>query len=42
VSCGSLIEHRDYAYWKDSMLPGEFWSMVAEDWVRVRSTTVHG
>ncbi|HSN99732.1 MAG TPA: AAA family ATPase [Candidatus Nanopelagicales bacterium] len=31
--CAPLTEHPDYPRWKDYMRPGEFWSMVAEDWI---------
>jgi len=33
VSCGKLTEHPEFERWKDQMSPGEFWSMVGEDWV---------
>lgn len=34
--CGALTEHPDFPRWKDTMLPGEFWSSVGEDWLRGR------
>jgi predicted ATPase len=34
--CAPLTEHSDYPRWRDHMLPGEFWSMVAEDWIKRR------
>jgi predicted ATPase len=33
-ACGRLKEHPKYPMWKDSMLPGEFWSHTGEDWVK--------
>jgi predicted ATPase len=32
-SCARLDQHPDFERWKDSFSPGEFWSMVGEDWV---------
>lgn len=29
----SITDHPDYAKWKDDMMPGEFWSMIGEDWI---------
>lgn len=29
----SLHEHPEYSKWADEMSPGEFWSMVGEDWI---------
>lgn len=34
VVCAALTEHTDFSRWRDSMLPGEFWSTVGEDWVK--------
>ncbi|MBI5863385.1 MAG: AAA family ATPase [Planctomycetes bacterium] len=34
--CGRLDDHPEFPRWKDEMLPGEFWSMVGEDWLRQR------
>ena len=31
--CGGIQDHPDFGRWKDEMLPGEFWSMVGEDWL---------
>jgi energy-coupling factor transporter ATP-binding protein EcfA2 len=31
--CGKLTEHPDFVRWKETMLPGEFWSMVGENWL---------
>jgi predicted ATPase len=41
VLCAGLNEHPEFEKWKESMLPGEFWSMVAEDWIRERSRSPH-
>lgn len=32
--CGTLMEHPEFARWKDLMLPGEMWSTVGEEWLR--------
>jgi predicted ATPase len=34
VTIRSLTDHPDFERWKDEMMPGEFWSMVGEDWIR--------
>jgi len=34
VTIKSLRDHPDFERWKDEMMPGEFWSMVGEDWIR--------
>ena len=28
-----LTDHPDFERWKDEMTPGEFWSLVGEDWI---------
>lgn len=33
VVVGTLLDHPEYARWKETMLPGEFWSMVGEKWL---------
>jgi predicted ATPase len=33
VACARLEEHPDFERWKEAMTPGEFWSMVGEQWV---------
>ncbi|NQT37577.1 MAG: AAA family ATPase [Planctomycetes bacterium] len=33
VACGRLDEHPEFDKWKESMRPGEFWSLVGEDWL---------
>jgi len=33
VACGRLDEHPEFDKWKESMTPGEFWSLVGEDWL---------
>jgi len=33
VSCAALSDHAEFDRWKEQMTPGEFWSMVGEDWV---------
>lgn len=33
VACGRLDEHPEFDKWKESMTPGEFWSMVGEQWL---------
>ncbi len=38
--CGSLTDHPQFKRWKDEMLPGEFWSMVGEDWLQQRTVAV--
>lgn len=35
--CGRLVDHPDFARWKDAMTPGEFWSHTGEDWLRKRT-----
>jgi predicted ATPase len=40
--CAPLTEHPDYPRWKDYMRPGEFWSMVAEEWVAKRERAGDG
>lgn len=37
VVCAPLEKHPDYPKWKDEMSPGEFWSLVGEEWVRQQS-----
>jgi predicted ATPase len=32
--CGRLSDHPQFDRWKTEMLPGEFWSMVGEKWLR--------
>jgi len=34
VAIKPLVDHPDFERWKDEMTPGEFWSMVGEDWIR--------
>jgi predicted ATPase len=34
IACAALHEHPKFEQWKEAMLPGEFWSMVGEEWVR--------
>jgi hypothetical protein len=31
--CDRLDRHPDFERWKDEMWPGEFWSLVGEEWV---------
>jgi predicted ATPase len=31
--CGRLDRHPDFERWKDEMWPGEFWSIVGEQWL---------
>ena len=33
TTCARLDEHPDLERWKDEMWPGEFWSLVGEQWV---------
>jgi predicted ATPase len=33
TECGRLDSHPDFERWKDEMWPGEFWSLVGEQWV---------
>jgi energy-coupling factor transporter ATP-binding protein EcfA2 len=33
VVCGRLDEHPNFEKWKEAMTPGEFWSMVGENWL---------
>ena len=33
VACGRLDEHPEFDKWKESMTPGEFWSLVGEKWL---------
>jgi predicted ATPase len=33
TSCARLDQHPDLDRWKDEMWPGEFWSLVGEQWV---------
>jgi energy-coupling factor transporter ATP-binding protein EcfA2 len=37
VACARLDQHPDFEQWKDAMAPGEFWSMVGEQWVADRA-----
>lgn len=30
---GRLTDHPEFERWKEEMLPGEFWSMVGEQWI---------
>jgi predicted ATPase len=32
--CGRLPEHPDFERWKEEMTPGEFWSVVGEQWLK--------
>ncbi len=34
VSCAPMTEHPDFDKWKDQMAPGEFWSLIGEDWIK--------
>lgn len=34
--CGTLMQHPEYARWKDVMLPGELWSTAGDAWLRER------
>lgn len=36
TSCARMDEHPDLERWKDEMWPGEFWSLVGEQWVANR------
>ena len=31
--CGRLDDHREFKKWKETMTPGEFWSVVGENWL---------
>ncbi len=31
--CGPLTDHPKFERWKDEMAPGEFWSMIGENWL---------
>ena len=33
VAVGRLDQHPDFEKWKEEMSPGEFWSLVGEEWV---------
>ena len=33
VICGRLDEHPEFEKWKETMAPGEFWSLVGEKWL---------
>ncbi len=33
AAVGKLTDHPEFDEWKEIMLPGEFWSAVAEDWI---------
>jgi len=33
VACGRLVDHPDFARWKDDMFPGELWTLFGEKWV---------
>ncbi len=33
TQCAALERHPDFPRWKDEMWPGEFWSVVGEQWV---------
>jgi hypothetical protein len=33
VACGRLDAHPDFDKWKETMTPGEFWSLVGEKWL---------
>ncbi len=33
VVAGRLDEHPEFEKWKETMAPGEFWSMVGEKWL---------
>lgn len=32
--CGRLDQHPDFEKWKDEMAPGEFWSLIGENWLK--------
>jgi ABC-type multidrug transport system ATPase subunit len=36
VACGRLVEHAQFEKWKDTMTPGELWSVFGEKWVSER------
>jgi energy-coupling factor transporter ATP-binding protein EcfA2 len=38
VACARLDEHPEFEKWKETMAPGEFWSMVGEKWVAEAAT----
>jgi energy-coupling factor transporter ATP-binding protein EcfA2 len=43
VACAPLSLHPEYPRWKDHMRPGEFWSMVAEEWIqKIATSDAHG
>jgi predicted ATPase len=33
TQCGCLDSHPDFERWKDELWPGEFWSLVGEQWI---------
>ncbi len=33
VACGRLDKHPEFDKWKETMTPGEFWSLVGEKWL---------
>jgi predicted ATPase len=33
VACGRLDQHPEFEKWKETMTPGEFWSLVGEKWL---------
>ena len=37
--CRPIDEHPDFDRWKDEMFPGEFWSMVGEEWLLQKGAT---
>ena len=41
AQCGSLVDHPDFNRWKDTMLTGEFWSMVGEKWLLEKQGKAH-
>jgi predicted ATPase len=38
---GNLADHSDFERWKEAMLPGEFWSMVGEQWLLEKKGHAH-
>lgn len=34
VLCARMDEHPKYEKWKNEMAPGEFWSMIGENWIK--------
>jgi ABC-type transport system involved in cytochrome c biogenesis ATPase subunit len=38
VACASMTEHPDFPRWKAEFRPGEFWSVIGEQWVANRDT----